>query len=420
MKPSVGSSAAPGGSAAVAAPSAMSRAWRAGAVVVLVLGLGTGTAACLGGGSSPGEDGPGRSVRDGLAAGTYRYVVACQIFTGADVRAVAGRAADPTGVQGKYSVGFPRTAPQDVAFPSSCTRNSRRPAELTLPDIYNVSVDQYPSTFVVKRMIKDPPRLRGSQIRVPGLADRFGAGAILNRGVVNGSVILSFFYQNKAVDVGITLAPGSKGNPRAKAIKLGKRVLRRLRSGGDTRAFMMGPASGRLAGFKYFSPCKLLTVAGVKAAFRGLTVDTASISFTYGEGLTRNKVAEEAIAEAGGGTRVVYNDLDGQCGYSVGTGGSQFQVILSTDQAFDRSVAAQDELSDFYRQNTFDEKIRAVGRTAKIATLKSVLTGKVYPELFIRYSHMLVRVSLSDFKGTKAQRMGYLRKIASQLPARLP
>jgi hypothetical protein len=196
-------------------------------------------------------------------------------------------------------------------------------------------------------------------------------------------------------------------------------VLRRLRSGVGTREFVMGPASGRLAGVRYFSPCKLLTAAGAKAAFRGLTVDTATISFTYAEGLTRNKTAEEAIAEVGGGIRVVYNNLDGHCSYAVnGASGSQFYVTLSTDQAFDRSAAAREELSGSYRRNIVDEKISGVGQAAKIATLKSDFGQNFYPELWIRYPHMLVRVALSDFKGTKAQRMEYLGKIAKQLPAR--
>lgn len=420
MKLFVGSSAAPG-PAAAPAPSAGRRVWRPGAVVVLVLGLGMGTAACLGGGGSAREAGSASLVRDGLASGTYPYVVACQIFTGAGVRAIAGRAADPTSVQGKYGVGFPRTAPQDKAFTSSCTRSPRKDGASVLSDVYDVSINQYPSTTMIKRLIKDPPKLRGSQIRVPGLADRFGAGAILNRGLLGGSQILTFFYQNKVVNVGVTLVPGKQENPQTKVIKLGERVLRRLRADVGTSGFVMGPASGRLARFRYFPPCNLLTPTGVRAAFRGLTVDTASISFTYGEGLTRNKLAEEAIAEEGGGARVVYNDLNGHCGYSVtGVGGSPFHVILSTDQAFDRSAATREELSYFYRHNTTDDKIRGAGQAAKIATLKSEFNEKFYPELWIRYPHILVRVALSDFKGTKAQRMGYLRKIAKQLPARLP
>lgn len=345
--------------------------------------------------------------------------MACQIFTAADVRAVAHRAADPTSIQGKYSTEFPRTVPQDMAFASSCTRSPQPPREFTSPDIYEVSISQYPSTVMIKEMIKHPPRIRGSQIRTPDLVDRFGAGAILNRGVMAGSVILSFFYQNKAVDVDVTLAPGGQGKPETRAVELGKRVLRRLRSGADTRTFVMGPASGQLAGLRYFSPCNLLTPVGVKAAFRGLTVDTANISFTYGEGLTRNKAAERAFAEAGGGTRVIYNILNGQCGYAVGTGDSQFEVILSTAQEFDGSLASQQELASPFRQASLDEKISGVGNAAKIATAKSALSSQLYPELLIRYPHMLVQVGLADFKGTKSQRMGYLRRIAQQLPARL-
>jgi hypothetical protein len=346
--------------------------------------------------------------------------MACQIFTAADVRSVAGRAADPTIVQGNYSAQFPRTVPQDTVFASSCTRNAQRPGDQTLPDIYRVSINQYPGTAVIKTMIKHPPQIRGSQIRMPGLAGTFGAGAIANRGPQPGSVILSFFYQNKAIDVGITPAPGYRGNPQAKAVALGKRVLGRLRSSASTRAFVMGPAGGQLAGLRYFPACKLLTLADTRAVFRGLTVDTANITFTYGEGLTRNKIAEKAIAEEGGGTRVVYNDLDGQCGYLIGTGDNQFKVVVSTDEAFDRSAAAQEGLSSLYRQNTLDEKISGIGQAAKIATPKSGFTSDASAGLLIRYPHMLVQVGLADFKGTQAERLGYLRKIAQQLPARLP
>lgn len=386
----------------------------------MILGLGTGTAACLGEGGSPDDAGSKPLIRDGLASGAYPYVMACQVFTAADLRSVAGRAADPTIVQGKYSAQFPRTVPQDTVFASSCTRNSQRPGEQTLPDIYRVSIDQYPGTAVIKKMIKHPPKIRGSQIRMPGLAGTFGNGAIANRGLQSGSVILSFFYQNKAIDVGITPAPGYRGNPQAKAIALGKRVLGRLRSSASPRAFVMGPAGGQLAGLRYFPACRLLKLADTKAAFRGLTIDTANITFTYGEGLTRNKLAEESIAEAGGGTRVVYNDLSGQCGYAVGTGDSQFEVVISTEQEFNRGAEAQEELSSRYRQNTLDEKISGVGQAAKIATPKTVLTSNVSAELLIRYPHVLVQVGLADFKGTNSQRLGYLRKIARQLPARLP
>jgi hypothetical protein len=397
------------------------RLLRTVAVSAAIAALVTGTTGCLGGARSPGDDAARPPVRDGIATGAYPYVMACQVFTAADVRAITGRPANPTNIQGKYSAGFPRTAPQDKAFASTCARDPQRPADISLPDVYEVSIRQYPDTALVKEMIKHPPKVHGSQIRAPRLAGRFGAGAILNRGVVAGSAILSFFYQNKAVDVDITLATG--GNDailRTQAVKLGKRVLRRLRTGAGTHAFVMGPASGRLAGHRYFPACKLLTAAGVTAAFRGQTVDLANIEFGYAEGLTHNTAAEEAIVEAGGGTRVIYNIVDGDCGYTIGTGNSQFEVKLSAGQIFDSTPASQDTLFSPFRLTTRGEKISGVGRAAKIAALKHGIIGHSDPELLIRYPLLLVRVGLVGFTGSKAQRTEYLEKIAHQLPARLP
>jgi hypothetical protein len=160
-------------------------------------------------------------------------------------------------------------------------------------------------------------------------------------------------------------------------------------------------------------------VAGARAAFRGLTVDTSSISFTYSEGLTRNKSAEEAIAEITGRSSVVYNDLRGQCSYALGTGDNQFEAVLSADQEFTRSESSQEELSSIYGQNTLEEKVSGVGRAAKIATAKPVPGRKFQPELLVRYPNMVVQVGLADFRGTDEQRIRYLRNIARQLPARL-
>ena len=61
-----------------------------------------------------------------------------------------------------------------------------------------------------------------------------------------------------------------------------------------------------------------------------------------------------------------------------------------------------------------------LGEAAKIATDRPAFGIKHEPELLIGYPHLLVQVSLADFKGSKAQRIGYLRKVAEQMPARLP
>jgi hypothetical protein len=421
MKPSMESSVTPGGPAALAAGSSKRRRVPLAVGLVLVLGLGLGAAAYLGLGRSPSEEaGPATLVRNGLANGTYPYVVACEIFTGADVRAIEGRAGDPASVQGTYGVGFPRTAPEDKAFTSSCTRHPRQVEDGRLSSVYDVSIDQYPSTTMIQRLIKEPPKIGGSQIDVPGLADRFGAGAILNRNLLSKaaaageSQFLTFYYQNKAVIVSITLPPDKKDlNLQAKVIKLGRRILRRLRSGVGTSGFVMGPASGRLAGSRYFSPCKLLTAPGVKAAFSDLAVDTTSIAFTYAEGATRNKLAEETSGSK------VYDTLDGGCSYPVtGADGRKFTVELSTEQVFDN--IALSSLIRSYRMDTTDEKIDGVGQAAKIGTFKADNNEKYDPALLIGYPYTLVTVQLGEFKGTDAQRKEYLKKIARQMPARLP
>ena len=386
-----------------------------------IAGLLSGTTACLGGGGSSGDDAAAApAVRDGIATGAYPYVVACQVFTAADVRAITGHAADPMNIQGKYSAGFPRTAPQDMEFPSTCTRSPLSSADFSVPDVYEVSISQYPDTTMVKKMIKHPPKVRGSQIPAPGLARRFGAGAILNRGVIGGAAILSFFYQNKAVNVDITLASGSEGKLRAQAVKLGKRVLRRLRAGAGRRPFVMGPASGRLAGHRYFPPCKLLTLAGVQKVFRGQAVDAADIAFAYGEGLTHNTAAEQAIIDVGGGARTVYNILNSECVYMIGAGNSKFQLKLSAGQVFDGIPASEQTLMSPWRLSDHGEKVRGLGQAAKIATIKHEVAGQFFPELMVRYPRTLVRVGFVSFTGSKVQRVGYLRKIAQQLPARLP
>lgn len=361
-------------------------------------------------------------VRNGLANGAYPYVVACRIFTGADVRAVAGRAGDPASVQGTYGVGFPRTAPEGTAFTSSCTRSPRH-EDLRLPSVLDVSIDQFPGTAMIQRLIKNPPKLDGSQIHVPGLADRFGAGAILNRNLlseaaaVGESQSLTFNYQNKAVTVSITLPPDRKDvNLQDKVIKLGERILRRLRSGSGTGRFVMGPASGRLAGgFRYFSPCKLLTAPGVKTAFSDLAVDTTSIRFTYAEGATRDK----GVEEIGGGKS--YNELDGSCAYPVtGADGREFTADLSTEQVFD-NISLSSLIRSYRRGYITDEKINGVGQAAKIGTFKADNNQDLYdPTLLIGYPYTLAEVQLRGFKGTDAQRMDYLKKIAKQMPARLP
>jgi hypothetical protein len=382
---------------------------------LLVLGLGTGAAAC----ASQGGEGPAALVRNGLSDGTYPYVVACQVFTGADVRAVEGRAGDPVSVQGTYGVGFPRTAPEDTAFTSDCTRHprGRGNGDLELTNVDEVSIDQYPSTATVQRLIKEPPAIAGSQIRVPGLTARFGPGAILNRNQLSGgSPFLTFYYQNKVIAVSITAPPGSNGGGlQAKVIKLGKRILHRLRSGAGSRGFVMGPASGRVAGSRYFPPCKLLTARGVKAAFSGLAVDTTSIAFTYAEGVTRFNT----------GSGRLYSMLRGSCTYQVtGADGRKFTVVLQTGQAFD-NISLSSLVSN-YRSDTTDEKINGVGQAAKIGTfkpsddIKSGAKVKYYPELLIGYPYTLTTVGLNGFTGTGAQRMEYLKRIARQMPAKLP
>jgi hypothetical protein len=183
-----------------------------------------------------------------------------------------------------------------------------------------------------------------------------------------------------------------------------------LRSGAGTSGFVMGPANRRLAGFSYFSPCKLLTAAGVMAAFNGLTVDTTSIAFTYADGVMRFKVAT-------GGT--FYSTLDGICSYTViSADGRKFTVELMTEQAFDNASLAS--LVRAYRRNSTDEKINGVGQAAKIGTFKADNNVKYDPALLVGYPYTLATVRLREFKGTDAQRMEYLKKIAKQMPARLP
>jgi len=233
------------------------------------------------------------------------------------------------------------------------------------------------------------------------LSERAGTGE---------SQFLTFYYQNKVITVSITLPPGKNDpNLQAKVIKLGERILRRLRSGADTSGFVMGPASGRLAGSRYFSPCKLLTAPGVKAAFSGLAVDTTSIAFTYAEGATR--------FDAGGSK--MYNTLNGSCSYPVtGAGGRKFIVALSTEQVFDNISLSS--LIRSYRRDATNEKINGVGQAAKIGTFIPDSNKKYDPELLIGYPYTLVTVQLREFKGTDAQRMEYLKMIAKQMPARLP
>jgi hypothetical protein len=171
--------------------------------------------------------------------GPFPYAVACQLFTSADVRAIEGKQADGSSVNGSYGVSFPERVPEDAAFSSFCTRHRQQDRAFQLTAVYEVTIAQYPNTAVIERRRRNPPKLGSSAIKDPTVRQKFGAGAILNRNVLStsGALLLDFYHQNKAVSLGATAAPG-RSDPllRSKLIKLGERSLPASAPGPPRRA----------------------------------------------------------------------------------------------------------------------------------------------------------------------------------------